>query len=172
MHSYPADALFLSSTDAPVGAPSLTDSQIIQLYNWWLGRPPDSVELASERENALKYSAAGIERQIANRAGNVSGSGVRGDEGAPSLTIVRPAPIVSTQVGSIVSTGVSAIAPGAAPQTGPLGLMTPSYLPGSYAYPSAQQNYSASVLGGFSFTTIAIAAVVAGAAWFLFLRKG
>src|SRR5262245_43627131 len=126
MHTYPNDALFASSTSEPVGAPSLSDSQIIQLYNWWLNRPPDPTELQSERENALKYSAAGIERQIALRAGNVASSGVRGDEGAASLTVARPAPIVTTQVGNVVATGAAAIAPSAAPQTGPLGLMTPS----------------------------------------------
>lgn len=172
LHTYPADALYASSTLEPVGAPSLSDSEIINLYNWWLGRPPDSVELASERENALKYSAAGIERQIALRSGNVAGSGVRGDEGAAPLTVARPAPIVSSQVGNVVATGAAAIAPTAPIQAGPVGLMTPSYMPGAYSYPSAQQVYQASVLpGGFSFTTIAIVAAVAGAAWFLFLRK-
>jgi hypothetical protein len=166
IHVYPSDALFASQTSEPVGVPSLTDAQIVQLYNWWLNRPPSNDELISERENALKYSAAGIERQIANRSGNVAASGVRGDETSGALTVA--APIIPSQVGNVATMGPSAIAPGAGPQTGPLGLSTPSaapYAPSTY-YGAAGPIQGISIFG-LSLTTIAIGVAVLGAAWYL-----
>lgn len=164
-HVYPQDALFASrQTAGTPSAPSLTASDVTQLYQWWLNRPPMSDELASELDNATRYSAAGIERQIANRAGNVAGSGVRGDEGAPSLT-VQPAPILDAHAGSVASVGVAAIAPYAPAQAGPVGLQTP------YGANVPTQVYQASVLpGGISLTTILIGAAVIGAAYFLIVK--
>jgi hypothetical protein len=163
IHVYPSDALFASQTSEPVGVPSLTDAQIVQLYNWWLNRPPTNDELISERENALKYSAAGIERQIANRAGNVAGSGTRGDETSGALTVA--APIIPSQVGNIATMGPAAIAPGAVSQGGPLGLSSAA---GQYGAPSTYYASAAPVsLFGLSLTTIAIGAAVLGAAWYL-----
>src|SRR5882672_5678440 len=96
----------IGSTAEPTGGiPSLTDSEIVQLYQQYLHRDPDGTELASERDNALKYSAAGIERQIANRAGNVAGSGIRGDEGAAPLTV--PATVVAHVLSGVPSGAVS-----------------------------------------------------------------
>lgn len=162
MHTYPADALFGSRTTEPTGGvPSMSDSEIVQAYNWWLNRPPDGSELSSERANALKYSAAGIERQIAMRSGNVASSGVRGDEGLAPLTM--PAPILSSHVGSVVTVGAAAIAPDGVTQTGPLGLMTPA----GVAVPAGNY-YGASVVpAGLSLTTILIGAAVLGAGFYL-----
>lgn len=162
MHVYPADALFADRTAEPVGARSLTDSEIVQLYQWWLLRPPSADEMQSERENSNKYSAAGIERQIANRAGNVSGSGVRGDEGLRSLTVA--APIIVAHSGSVAASGPAAIAPTADPQTGPLGLSTPG---AQYPYPSQYYGAAPRAGLGLSVGTLAIGAAVIGAAWFL-----
>lgn len=122
----------IGDTYAPSGAPSLTAGEITQLYQQYLGRTPTAAEMASEQENALKYSAAGIERQISLRAGNVAGSGIRGDEGLPNLTVPRPAPVVlqSQVVGNNVPLG-SVATMGAAgtldtEQTvGPVGLSGP-----------------------------------------------
>lgn len=130
----------IGSTAAPTGGvPSLTTSEITQLYQQYLGRSPDASELSSEMENALKYSAAGIERQIANRAGNVAGSGVRGDEGAPSLTVYTPPPPVA----SIVTAGPSVPTATTPPTVGSIGLANPS-APINYAtmQPGAHYGYS------------------------------
>lgn len=157
--SYPADALFADRTAEPVGAPSLTDNEIAQLYVWWIGRPPEGNELPSERQNALKYSAAGIERQIANRAGNVGGSGVRGDEGSAALTVPAPPRAIPADVaGSLITMGPSALYQ---PTNGPTGLAGP--------YAGAYYSAAPSV-GGFSLTTLAILAAVVGAAIY-FMRK-
>lgn len=81
----------IGDTYAPaLGQPSLSAGEITSLYQKYIGRAPDAGEIASELENANKYSAAGIERQIALRGGNAAGSGVRGDEALPALTIPRP----------------------------------------------------------------------------------
>jgi hypothetical protein len=170
MHVYPQDALFANRTAEPVGAPSLTDSEIVQLYNWWLNRPPDPVELASERENAWKYSAAGIERQIANRSGNVASSGIRGDEGAPALTVAAP-PATHADAGNVAASGASAAASSLAiAPAGPTGLVAPwRDLPqygGAISGGGLAGNYAPSG-GGLSLTTIAIGALVLGAAFFL-----
>ena len=178
MHTYPADALFASRTQEPVGAPSLTDAEIVQLYQWWLGRPPDPVELSSERENAWKYSAAGIERQIANRSGNVAGSGIRGDEGAPSLTVA--APIIShADAGNVATAGASAAVAGLAiAPSGPIGLVAPWRDLPQYGggYPTATGSMVAPQpsggFGGFSLTTIAIGALVLGAGFYLWKNRG
>lgn len=171
MRSYPSDALFASRTQEPTGGvPSLSDSEIVQLYNWWLNRPPDGSELNSERGNALKYSAAGIERQIAMRAGNVASSGIRGDEGSTALTVA--APIIDSHVGSVVTVGASAIAHPDLVTSGPLGLMTPDRpVAGYYNIPGAPMTAGFSG-GGLSMTTILIGAAVLGAAWFLMKGRG
>lgn len=158
----------IGSTAEPTGGiPSLTDGEIVQLYQQYLFRGPDSGELASERENAMKYSAAGIERQIANRAGNVGGSGVRGDEGLPSLTV--PA----SHAAAVVTMGPAAIisAPSAAGPTGTIqaygGGGGSALAPYGYANPYAQP---ATILG-FPLTTVALIAVMAGAAWYFVTRR-
>jgi len=148
------------------GVPSLTDGEIITLYQKYLHRGPDAQELASERENAMKYSAAGIEGQIADRGGNVPLSGVRGDETRAPLTI--PAQIA----GNVATMGPAAIVLGPT-AAGPTGTIPALYgASGSAQNPGAY--YGASVapsFGGFSVTTLAIVAVVAGAAWYFVLRK-
>jgi hypothetical protein len=181
MHTYPADALFASRTQEPIGGPSLSDAEIVQLYQWWLGRPPDPVELSSERENAWKYSAAGIERQIANRSGNVASSGIRGDEGAPSLTVA--APIVShADAGNVATAGASAASAGLAiAPSGPTGLVAPwrdlpqyggSYPGAGYATGSMVAPGAGGGFGGLSLTTIAIGALVLGAGFYLWKNRG
>lgn len=151
------------------GIPSLTDGEIDTLYNKYFRRGPDARELASERENAMKYSAAAIERQIANRAGNVAGSGVRGDEGLPSLTI--PA----QHVGNVMTMGAAAIAPGAT-ATGPVGNVPALYggpagssasVPGAY-----YANTGGATIAGLPIVTVAILALMAGAAWYFLRKKG
>jgi hypothetical protein len=161
MHVYPADALYADRTQEPTGGvPSMSDAEIVRAYNWWLNRPPDGSELESERGNALKYSAAGIERQIAMRSGNVASSGTRGDEGLAPLT--KPAPIYDSHVGSIITSGPSAIGPYNGVQGGPIGLMSPgqAYYPNTF-YGAATQP------AGLSMTTILIGAAVLAGAWFL-----
>jgi hypothetical protein len=176
-HVYPTDALYASQTAAPVGAPSLSDSEIINLYNYWLNRPPDPVELASERDNAMKYSAAGIERQIANRSGNVAGSGVRGDEGSVSLSIAAPSPVYVSHAdaGNYAATGAAAGAASLAiAPAGPTGLVAPwrdlpQFGSSSSAYGSP---FDQPAGGGLSLMTLAIGAAVIGAGWFLWQSKG
>lgn len=170
----------IGSTAEPTGGiPSLTTSEIVQLYQKYIGRPPDAIELASEQENAMKYSAAGIERQIANRASNVAGSGIRGDEGLPSLTTPALPPVVpATQVGNVVTMGPAGIDHGPS-SSGPTGTLT-----GYYGAPygpmttygqgatSAPRTSAAGGVFGMSWSTIALLAAVAGAAYyFLVVRK-
>lgn len=181
MHTYPADAIFGGRTAEPVGGPSLTDSEIVQLYQWWLNRPPDPVELASERENAFKYSAAGIERQIANRSGNVAGSGVRGDEGAAPLTTPYVPPAAThADAGNVAASGASAAASSLAiAPAGPTGLVAPwRDLPqygGNIGGGGLSGNYGATAgggfLGGLSLTTVLIGVAVLGAGFFLWSRR-
>jgi len=160
----------IGDTSEPVGAPSLTEQEIIFLYQKYLGRPPDANELASEKENALKYSAAGIERQIMLRAGNVASSGIRGDETLAPLTVpYSPPPVVrESSMGGYVTTGPSATSAGPVP-VGPTGLMYASAA-GAYNGGYYTPQPSAPSLGGISMTTILILAAMAGAA-FYFLRK-
>lgn len=145
------------------GVPSLTDGEIITLYQKYLHRAPDAQELSSERGNALKYSAAGIEAQIADRAGNTPASGVRGDENRAPLTI--PAPIA----GNVATMGPAALVQGAT-AAGPTGNLAALYGgPGTAQNPGA---YYASAAGpfGLSTTTLLIVAAMAAAAWY-FLKK-
>ena len=155
----------IGDTNEPVGAPSLSEGEIISLYQKYLGRSPDGGELASEKENALKYSAAGIERQIANRAGNVAGSGVRGDEGLPSLTVpyVPPAALASvlTMGPTAIPTSYMPIGP-----SGPTGLVNPNFTTTMYR-PTA----SAAGPFGLDMTTMLLLAAVAFAAYYLLVRK-
>lgn len=155
----------IGDTNEPVGAPSLSPAEIMSLYQQYLHRTPTDSELASEIENSWKYSAAGIERQIMNRAGNVAGSGVRGDEGLAPLTVayVPPPPVLRPEViGSVITMGASAIPGGVA--SGPTGLVSPGgYTPGAY-YPSAS-------LGGLSMTTLLILAALAAAAYYLLVVR-
>ncbi len=133
----------IGDTTAPTGGvPSLTADEITSLYLKYLGRPPEGNELASELENANKYSAAGIERQIANRASNVAGSGIRGDEGLPSLT--QPAPVASA-----VTAGPSTPSASTPPTVGPTGLANP-IAPINYAtmQTGAQYGYTPRSGGG------------------------
>lgn len=154
------------------GIPSLTDQEIIALYNQYLGRGPDSGELASERDNAMKYAAAGIERQIANRAGNVAGSGVRGDEGLAPLTqpyIAPAAPNVPLyvpqgQVGNVITMGPAAASPSPMPM-GPTGTIYPAY--GSPFPPGGVFGAQGLGIGGLSMSTLLLIAALAGAAYYL-----
>ena len=144
------------------GVPSLTAAQITNLYQLYLNRPPTVDELASEQQNALKYSAAGIERSIADRGSNTAGSGVRGDEGQPALTV----PV--EHAGNVVSTGPGAITPSTATAGGPTGPI-PATLGGavsSYAIPSS----IAPTGGGFDLTTMLILGAV-GVAAYLLIKK-
>jgi hypothetical protein len=155
----------IGSTAEPTGGiPSLTDGEIYTLYQKYLFRNPDAQELASERENAMKYSAAAIERQIANRGSNVAASGVRGDEGLPSLTVAAPI------AGNVITMGMAANTAGVS-VTGPTGTVPSTY--GPYAAPPNamyQGNIGGASIGGLSMTTIGILVVMAGAA-FYFFRK-
>lgn len=160
------------------GVPSLTDGEIYILYQKYFHRDPDARELASERENAMKYSAAGIERQIANRASNTAGSGVRGDEGLPALTVAAPPPaIADNHAGNIVTMGAAAFAPGAT-ASGPTGNIQGMYggggsalAPGYYAS-GAPGVAPASTIFGMSTTTVLLLLAIAGAGYyFLVVRK-
>lgn len=163
------------STAEPTGGiPSLTPAEITQIYVEVFGRSPDGTELASEMENAMKYSAAGIERQIRNRGGNVAGSGLRGDEGAAPLTVPAPPPAIS---GNVITMGPAALAPAVTP-TGPTGTLAapnvyPIYPGGGYGgggYNPGPLAPASGGLFGLDTTTLMIIAV-AGAAAFYFLRK-
>jgi hypothetical protein len=172
-------ALFTDTTAPTGGVPSLTASQITDIYNYYLHRPPTSEELASEMENALKYSAAGIERSIALRAGNVAGSGIRGDEGLPALTQPPPPPVVSQVTGALDAPDASV------PPTGLYGTTNAS-LPINYAtnqvgrqfgYGSYQTGgglapttQASAAGGGFSMVTLLILAAVGVAAYFLVVK--
>lgn len=149
------------------GVPSLTDSEIVSLYQKWLGRGPDASELASERENALKYAAAGIENQIANRAGNTPASGVRGDEGQAPLTV--PA----SQAGHVAALGPAAIVVNPDSYSSPAGLAAAS--PTLVAQPSGSTSFapttSTASVGGLSLPTILIGAVALGAAFYLWEHR-
>jgi|SRR5882672_242498 len=175
----------IGSTAEPTGGiPSLTDSEIVQLYQQYLHRSPDGTELASERENALKYSAAGIERQIANRAGNTAGSGIRGDEGLAPLTVpyVPPAPVAvpPSQVGNVVSMGPSAIQPGPS-SSGPTGTLTgyygsaygpiPNYGPGAPSPSFVGGSSAAAGPLGLSWEMWLILGAAAVAAWYFLVKK-
>jgi hypothetical protein len=167
--------LFTDTTAPTGGVPSLTPDQITQLYEFYFHRPPDSVELASEMENALKYSAAGIERQIANRAGNVAGSGIRGDEGLPALTQPPPPPVLSAVTTSIATPGANV------PPTGLYGTVNAS-LPVNYAtnqvgrqfgygdYQTGGGVVQAAAGGGFDMTTLLVIGAIGVAAYFLLVK--
>lgn len=157
----------IGDTNEPVGAPSLTPEEIIFLYQKYLQREPTATELKSEVENSYKYSAAGIERQIANRAGNVAGSGVRGDEGLAPLTVpyVPPPPVIRPDViGSVITMGASAIPYGPGP-SGPTGSVYPTgaYAPASY--------FPAAGVGGLSMTTLLLLAALAAAAYYVLVVR-
>jgi hypothetical protein len=172
-------ALFTSTAAPTGGVPSLTASQITDIYNYYLHRPPTSDELASEMENALKYSAAGIEQQIALRAGNVAGSGIRGDEGLPALTQPPPPPVVSQVSGALDAPAANV------PPAGLYGTINPS-LPINYATNQVGRQFgygdyqtggglvptqaSAAGGGGFSMMTLLIIAAVGVAAYFLVVK--
>jgi hypothetical protein len=170
-------ALFTDTTAPTGGVPSLTPDQITQLYQYYLHRPPDSAELASEMENALKYSAAGIERQIANRAGNVAGSGIRGDEGLPALTQPPPPPVVSAVTTSLATPDATV------PPAGLFGTINPS-LPINYATNQSGRQFgygayqtggglpavAASAGGGFDMMTLLVIGAIGVAAYFLLVK--
>lgn len=169
--------LFANLTSAPApGQSSMTDAMIIQAYQYWLGRSPyspsnpgpdgDTSELASEENNALKYSAAGIERTIAARSGNVPGAPA---VALPSVTVPYVAPVVVTAdvAGNVAAVGPSATQTSA---VGPTGLIVATQ--GPTVTPAVVSTASAptSTILGFDPTTLIILAVVAGAAWFLIKR--
>jgi hypothetical protein len=171
--------MLFTDRNAPTGGvPSLTAGQITDIYEFYLHRPPTSEELVSEQENALKYSAAGIENQIALRAGNVAGSGIRGDEGLPPLTQAPPPPVVSQVSGALDAPGSNV------PPAGLYGTINPS-LPINYATNQVGRQFGyggyqtgggllpttqASAAGGFSMTTLLILAAVGVAAYFLVVK--
>jgi len=88
--SFQTDAVRFLPAPPAVRAPQLGGSQLdagtlTSLYLQLFGRPPDANEMASDLDNARRYGDAGVIRGIQLRAGNVAGSGIRGDEGLPSL---------------------------------------------------------------------------------------
>jgi len=179
-----------------LGVPSLTAGEITQIYQEAFGRPPTGSELSSELENANKYSAAGIERQIRNRAANAPGTGIRGDEGLPALTMPRPirnnpvpppSAVVSPlpPVGSVVTSGPSTPSGDTPPTVGPTGLANPllpinyatmqygpkfGYSGGNGGLALAQPVPSAPGSSGFDLTTYLIIGGMALAAWYLFVK--
>lgn len=127
-----------------LGVPSLTPGEIDSIYREAFGRATEGNEMASELENANKYSAAAIERQIKNRASNAAGSGVRGDEGKPSLTIPRALPVTPPQNPFIYTTQPVPI--GSLATVGPAGIERfadgPTVGPTGLAYTGDPVNYS------------------------------
>lgn len=187
----------IGDTYAPaLGQPSLTASEIQQLYSKY-NLTMSSSDLASELENANKYSAAGIERQIALRAGNAPGTGIRGDEGAPSLTITRPvAPpppaLVANEQDWRAQIQTSSGAPlGSVANFGPAGMLDTGYsggpvglvhsdpgnvVPGRVVVnygntggvaPTALDAGAGGGGGGFDMTTVLLIAAMAAGAWYL-----
>lgn len=153
----------------PLGQPSLTRDEIITLYNRY-GLSYSESDIASDLENANKYSATGIEGQIAKRASNVAGSGVAV---VPVITVLNSTPpltnVPDSHVGNVLATGAP-IAPGTYAASGPTGL-APGYY-GGPVYPGgtpAGTNAAASIFG-FSPLTLIVLVAMAGAA-FYFLRK-
>lgn len=192
-HSVAMPLLAIGDTYAPaLGQPSLSPAEITQLYMKYLLRPPDAQEMASEMENANKYSAAGIERQIALRAGNAPASGVRGDETLAPLTIPRPVapampyappPDLRTQV-TVDNAPVGSVAtfgPAGTLDTGysggPVGLVGPAgnVVPGRSV--TTAGNFVAgngggllaapSASGGMDMMTLVVIGGMAFAAWYL-----
>lgn len=172
-----------STAEPTGGVPSLTASEITDIYGEVFNRPPDATELASELENALKYSAAGIERQIRLRASNAPNTGVRGDENlAPlSVHVAVPTPIA----GNVATVGPAALEPSGTP-TGPTGTLAapnvygpgtymqqPSYSPGGAGPTGIVRGYTPSAApsaGGFDTTTLLIIGAMAVAAYFLLVK--
>lgn len=155
----------IGDTSEPTnGIPSLTTDEIISLYYKYLQRAPDANELATDSANALKYSAAGIERGIALRGSNTAGSGVRGDETLAPLTV--PATIT----GNVVTMGPAATAQGST-ATGPTGTLAAPLTPGlAPTYTNAAQLIGAPRTG-LSLTTMLILGAMAVAAYFLLVKK-
>lgn len=77
------------------GGALLTPDSLTSLYLATFGRPPDANEMASDLDNARRYGDAGVVRGIQLRAGNVAGSGVRGDEYLPSLQAQQDAVVMN-----------------------------------------------------------------------------
>ena len=161
----------IGSTAEPFGGvPSLTDGEIISLYQKYLGRAPDSGELSSERENAMKYSAAGIERQIANRAGNAPNTGIRGDEGLAPLTVAYvPPPIHAADAGHFVTQGAAAVSGALMSPAGPTGTI---YATAAGSAPNYSAGFGSSQANGISTQMILLLLAAAAAAYyFLVVRK-
>jgi len=85
----------------------LDPSTLTSLYLQTFGRPPDANEMASDLDNARRYGDAGVIRGIQLRAGNVAGSGVRGDEFLPSLQPTQDQVVMALAGGGISSSDVS-----------------------------------------------------------------
>lgn len=69
------------NTGAPAfGQPSMNDQQIQAAYQSSIGRQATASELASERENANKYGAAGIQAEIAKRGAPTASAGGSGGD--------------------------------------------------------------------------------------------
>lgn len=196
-HSVMMPLMAIGDTYAPaLGQPSLTPAEITSLYLKYLQRPPDATEMASEMENANKYSAAGIERQIALRSGNTAGSGVRGDENLPALTIPRPVPVAPVPAVDLrnqvrVESGGGMLAPVGSVATfgpagtldtsftaGPVGLVRPpgNVVPGREVYTSGNfiggggapvTESLPAAAGGLDTTMLLVLAGVGFAAWYL-----
>lgn len=161
-----------STAEPTGGVPSLTTDELIAIYQEYGHRAPDAGELSSDSANAMKYSAAGIERGIAQRFSNVAGSGVRGDEGLPSLTVPAPLVIPQSQIGNVITMGAAAIQPGLS-QSGPTGLNVGTYgqpAGGGY-YPSYAAGAGSGLPFGLTPMTLLLLAGVAGGAWYFLVRK-
>ena len=147
------------------GVPSLTASQIVGIYENWLGRDPDANELATDQQSALKYSAQGVEIQIANRSNNAPGSGQLGTVGLQDGNTI-PAAVA----GNVLSVGPAALVSAPAP-VGPTGtIYTTQGAPIYSAGVGVPAVAAASSIGGLSMTTLLLIGGVAIAA-FLLLRK-
>jgi hypothetical protein len=90
-----------------IGGSALDASTLTAIYLQQFGRPPDTNEMMSDLDNARRYGDAGVIRGIQLRAGNVAGSGVRGDEFLPSLSAQQDAVVMNFANGIDSPTAIS-----------------------------------------------------------------
>lgn len=150
-----------------LGQPSLTRSEVISLYTKYGINDYTENDIASDLENANKYSAVGIEGQIAKRATNVPGTGYAPVPIIPVINATPPATPPSV-VGNVLANGPTANTTSPVGPTGPIIAVQGPGVQG-VSTPADATRYAAPA-SGISSTTILIGVAVLGAAAFLLLR--
>lgn len=128
-----------------LGQPSMNAGDVTQAYQQAFGRAPDARELASELENANKYSKSGILDQIARRTSNDPGSGDYGVAdwskvaGGQSSSADSGGPVITLPPGGTGGTPRPQAAPvqEAPDPTLPIGTLIPQAAPGVPTNPAS-----------------------------------